>query len=100
MTVVPGARAAMTAWTTPANSSSVPKSERKKTVRGGSLVIAGRSALQVARSFGGGRDRLHEGRAHGAGLQRADARRRGPRRRGDHGAQRLGVAARLLQEGG
>src|ERR1700683_1186010 len=99
MTVVPGARAAMTAWTAPANSSSVPKSERKKTVRG-LLVIAGRSALQVARSFGGGRDRLHEGRAHGAGLQRADARRRGARRRSDHGAQNLRGATRLLQEGG
>src|SRR5580704_11926366 len=98
MTVVPGARAAITACTTPANSSSVPKSERKKTVRGGSLVMARRSALQVARTLGGGRDRLHEGGAHGAGLERADARRRRPGGRRHHGAQGLGITARLRQQ--
>ena len=48
MTVVPGARATITAWTTPANSSCDPKSERKKTVRTGSLVMARTSALEVA----------------------------------------------------
>ena len=32
------------------------------------------SALQVAGAFRGGRHRLHEGRTHGAGLERADAR--------------------------
>ena len=44
----PRRRAAITACTTPANSSSVPKSERKKTVRGGlaQLVMAG--ALSAA----------------------------------------------------
>ena len=47
MTVVPGARAAITAWTTPANSSWVPKSERKKTVGTGSLATG--SAAQRCR---------------------------------------------------
>src|ERR1700691_2708725 len=98
MTVVAGARAAMTACTTPANSSSVPKSERKKTVRGASLDMAVRSALQVARSFGGGRDRLHEGRAHGARLQRPNARRGRAGGRGHHGAQGLGVLTGLDQQ--
>ena len=43
-----GGTAAITAWTTPTNSSWLPKSERKKTVRTGSLATARPSALQVA----------------------------------------------------